>query len=65
MKRVLVITYNWPPSGGIGVRRWLKFSKHLPSYGWEPVILTVDPLYATYPALDTSLSGDVPTRRNP
>lgn len=60
MKRVLVITYNWPPSGGIGVRRWLKFSKHLPSYGWEPVILTVDPLYATYPALDTSLSGDVP-----
>ena len=60
MKRVLVITYNWPPSGGIGVRRWLKFSKHLPSYGWEPVILTVDPLYATYPALDTSLSRDVP-----
>jgi glycosyltransferase involved in cell wall biosynthesis len=60
MKRVLVITYNWPPSGGIGVRRWLKFSKHLPSYGWEPVILTVDPGYATYPALDTSLSGDVP-----
>ncbi len=60
MKRVLVITYNWPPSGGIGVRRWLKFSKHLPSYGWDPVILTIDPLYATYPALDTSLSEDVP-----
>ena len=60
MKRVLVITYNWPPSGGIGVQRWLKFSKHLLSYGWEPVILTVDPFYATYPALDTSISRDVP-----
>ncbi|MBN2666144.1 MAG: glycosyltransferase [Bacteroidales bacterium] len=60
MKRVLVITYNWPPSGGIGVRRWLKFSKHLPSYRWEPVILTVDPEYATYPALDISLSRDIP-----
>ncbi len=60
MKRVLVITYNWPPSGGIGVQRWLKFSKHLPSYGWEPVILTVDPEYATYPATDKSLTAEIP-----
>jgi len=60
MKRVLVITYNWPPSGGIGVQRWLKFSKHLPECGWEPVILTVDPVYATYPATDNSLIGDIP-----
>lgn len=60
MKRVLVITYNWPPSGGIGVQRWLKFSKHLPSYGWEPVILTVDPEFATYPATDNSLTGEIP-----
>ncbi|HNY52218.1 MAG TPA: glycosyltransferase family 4 protein [Bacteroidales bacterium] len=60
MKKVLVISYNWPPSGGIGVQRWLKFSKYLPEYGWEPVILTVDPEYATYPATDFSLLGDIP-----
>jgi glycosyltransferase involved in cell wall biosynthesis len=60
MKKVLVITYYWPPSGGAGVQRWLKFSKYLPLSGWEPVILTVDPKYAAYPALDPSLEKDVP-----
>ncbi len=40
MKRVLVITYYWPPSGGSGVQRWLKFAKYLPQYGWEPVVYT-------------------------
>ena len=40
MKRVLVITYYWPPSGGSGVQRWVKFSKYLPEYGWQPVIYT-------------------------
>ena len=43
MNRVLIITYYWPPSGGAGVQRWLKFAKYLPQSGWEPVILTVDP----------------------
>jgi glycosyltransferase involved in cell wall biosynthesis len=60
MKKVLVITYYWPPSGGAGVQRWLKFSKYLPLSGWEPVILTIDPKYAAYPALDPSLEKDVP-----
>ena len=60
MKKVLIITYYWPPSGGAGVQRWLKFSKYLPEYGWEPVILTVDPAYATYPAIDSSLVKEVP-----
>ncbi|WP_323757065.1 glycosyl transferase [Roseivirga sp.] len=39
-KKVLIITYYWPPSAGGGVQRWLKFSKYLPEYGWEPVIFT-------------------------
>jgi len=51
----LIITYYWPPSGGAGVQRWLKFSKYLPLYGWQPVILTVDPEYAAYPVTDNSL----------
>lgn len=41
MKKVLIITYYWPPAGGIGVQRAIKFCKYLPEYGWEPVVLTV------------------------
>ncbi len=40
MKRVLIITYYWPPSGGSGVQRWVKFAKYLPQEGWTPVIYT-------------------------
>jgi glycosyltransferase involved in cell wall biosynthesis len=60
MNKVLIITYYWPPGSGAGVQRWLKFSKYLPSLGWEPVILTVDPEYAAYPAVDFSLENDLP-----
>lgn len=42
MKKVLVITYYWPPAGGGGVQRWLKFSKYLRNYGWEPIIYTAE-----------------------
>ena len=59
MKKVLIITYYWPPSGGAGVQRWLKFAKYLPEYGWQPVILTVDPKYASYPQRDESLVAEV------
>jgi len=38
MKRVLIISYYWPPAGGIGVHRCLKFAKYLPQYGWQPVV---------------------------
>jgi glycosyltransferase involved in cell wall biosynthesis len=58
--KVLIITYYWPPSGGAGVQRWLKFAKYLPSSGWIPVVLTVDPDYATYPYRDDSLYGEIP-----
>lgn len=58
MKKILIITYYWPPSGGAGVQRWLKFAKYLPQYGWQPVVLTVDPRYASYPQRDESLVGE-------
>jgi glycosyltransferase involved in cell wall biosynthesis len=60
MQKVLIVTYYWPPGSGAGVQRWLKFAKYLPQYGWEPVIITVDPRFATYPAIDDSLNEDVP-----
>lgn len=53
--RVLIITYYWPPAGGPGVQRWLKFAKYLPEAGFTPVVLTVDPNTATYPVQDESL----------
>lgn len=59
--KVLIITYYWPPSGGAGVQRWLKFSKYLPEFGWEPIILTVDPEFAAYPVKDNSLIKDIPS----
>lgn len=40
MRKVLIITYYWPPSGGGGVMRWLKMQKYLPELGWKPVIYT-------------------------
>ena len=40
MKRVLVITYYWPPTGGSGVQRWVKFAKYLPKNGWQPIVYT-------------------------
>jgi glycosyltransferase involved in cell wall biosynthesis len=60
MNKVLIITYYWPPSGGAGVQRWLKFSKYLPEFGWEPIILTVDPEFAAYPVTDSSLAENLP-----
>ncbi len=58
MKRVLIITYYWPPSGGSGVQRWLKFVKYLPQFGWQPIIYT--PENPAYDIQDTSLLQDIP-----
>jgi hypothetical protein len=58
VKKVLIITYYWPPSGGAGVQRWLKFVKYLRKFGWEPVIYTAE--NPDYPVLDESLSNDIP-----
>jgi len=59
-RRVLLITYYWPPSGGSGVQRTLKFCKYLRAWGWEPVVLTVGERWAAWPDLDEELARDVP-----
>lgn len=58
-KKVLIITYYWPPSGGAGVQRWLKMSKLLPEFGFDPLVLTIHPESAFYPVEDKSLLKDV------
>lgn len=58
-RRVLILTYYFPPAGGPGVQRTLKFVKHLPSFEWTPVVLTVR--QGAYPASDPSLADDVPS----
>lgn len=58
MKRVLIITYYWIPSGGAGVQRWLKFCKYLRETGWEPVVYT--PSNPEYPSEDFSFEKDIP-----
>ena len=57
-KKVLIITYYWPPAGGSGVQRWLKFSKYLRDFEIEPVIYTID--NPSYPILDKSLESEIP-----
>jgi len=57
MKKVLIITYYWPPAGGPGVQRWLKFVKYLPGYDIEPVVYI--PENPTYPLIDKGLLSDV------
>ena len=57
-KKVLIITYYWPPSGGIGVLRCLKFAKYLTSFGWEPIIFTAE--NAHYPSFDYTNVSDIP-----
>lgn len=57
MKKVLIITYYWPPSGGSGVQRWLKFSKYLPENGWKPIIYT--PLSNSFNIKDEDLVNEI------
>ena len=56
--KVLIITYYWPPAGGSGVQRWLKFVKYLQKFDIEPIIYTVD--NANYPKEDISLIHEIP-----
>jgi glycosyltransferase involved in cell wall biosynthesis len=59
MKKVLIITYYWPPMGGGGVQRWLKTTKYLREFGWEPVIFTADG--SEISMHDESLLSDIPS----
>lgn len=56
--KLLVVTYYWPPSGGAGVQRILKFCKYLPQFGIDPLVLTVS--NPTYPIRDESLLDEIP-----
>lgn len=57
-KKVLLVTYYWPPAGGPGVQRWLKFVSYLPQFGIEPIVyIPEDP---AYPIIDENLLDEVP-----
>jgi glycosyltransferase involved in cell wall biosynthesis len=58
MKKVLIIIYYWPPTGGSGVQRWVKFVKHLRNFGWEPIIFT--PKNPLVNERDESLLKEIP-----
>ncbi|MEM9362556.1 MAG: glycosyltransferase [Bacteroidota bacterium] len=58
MQKVLVIAYYWPPAGGPGVQRWLKFVKYLPDFGIEPIVYT--PENPNYPIIDANLVKEIP-----
>ena len=57
MKKVLIITYYWPPAGGPGVQRWLKFVKYLPDFDIQPIVYI--PENPTYPIVDEALVREV------
>lgn len=56
--KVLIITYYWPPAGGSGVQRWLKFVKYFQQFGIEPIVYTADNV--NYPKEDISLLNEIP-----
>jgi hypothetical protein len=56
-KKLLIITYYWPPAGGPGVQRWLKFVKYLPDFGVQPIVYI--PENPTYPIVDENLVREV------
>jgi len=56
--KALIITYYWPPAGGSGVQRWLKFVKYFRDFGIEPIVYTAE--NPNYPILDESLENEIP-----
>lgn len=57
-KKVLIITYYWPPSGGSGVQRWLKFAKYLPDFGYDIHVYT--PENPDFSVIDSKLENEIP-----
>jgi Glycosyltransferase Family 4 len=56
-KKILIISYYWPPAGGPGVQRWLKFVKYLPDFNIQPHVYI--PENPTYPLIDEKLLSEV------
>jgi len=59
MKKVLIISYYWPPAGGPGAQRNVKFVKYLEQFGWKAYVLTVND--GEFPYIDQSLSSEIPS----
>lgn len=59
MKRALIVTYYWPPAGGPGVQRWLKFVKYFKEFGVEPIVYI--PENPNYPLVDENFSAEIPS----
>ena len=57
-RKVLIIAYYWPPAGGPGVQRWLKFVKYLKGFNIEPIVYI--PENPSYPIVDESLIAEIP-----
>jgi glycosyltransferase involved in cell wall biosynthesis len=57
-KKILILTYYWPPSGGTGVQRWLHFTRYLKELGWDPIIFT--PSNPEAPVQDSKLLAQIP-----
>ena len=57
-KKVLIITYYWPPAGGPGVQRWLKFVKYLPDFNIEPIVYCPSNANYTYENMDSMISEE-------
>jgi len=56
-KKLLIITYYFPPAGGPGVQRWLKFVKYLPEFDVQPIVYV--PENPTYPIIDEGLVSQI------
>ena len=59
IKKIFIITYYFPPAGGPGVQRWLKFIKYLPEFGIQPIVYI--PENPTYPIVDENLVAEIPS----
>lgn len=59
VKKLLIISYYWPPAGGPGVQRWVKLAKYLSQLGYQCHVVTVDESKGSYPSIDPSLQKDV------
>ncbi|MGZ3865689.1 MAG: glycosyltransferase family 4 protein [Bacteroidia bacterium] len=61
MRKLLIISYYWPPAGGPGVQRWVKFVKYLTKQGYDCHVVTVSEEHASYPSIDKTLEKDIPS----
>ena len=61
MKKILIISYYWPPAGGSGVQRWLNFSRYLAELGWDITIIA--PESPSYPLIDNTIAARAARRR--